>query len=144
MATSNEDLIPPLTKIAVALNLSSSDSFSETGFPLCAMQAKAKIAVISQIAALTLVLGGLVILSRRNLRKLARTKRSSGSGRQCPFRLGPPNRCRSQVAEARSISSEGQAPFAVIVGCSDSRVSPEIVFDQGIGDLFVVGPREKW
>lgn len=32
----------------------------------------------------------------------------------------------------------GQNPFAVIVGCSDSRVGPEIVFDQGLGDLFVV------
>jgi carbonic anhydrase len=31
-----------------------------------------------------------------------------------------------------------QNPFAVIVGCSDSRVPPEIVFDQGLGDLFVV------
>ena len=31
----------------------------------------------------------------------------------------------------------GQRPFAVILGCSDSRVSPEIVFDQGLGDLFV-------
>jgi carbonic anhydrase len=33
--------------------------------------------------------------------------------------------------------SEGQAPFATIVGCSDSRVSGEILFDQGFGDLFV-------
>lgn len=31
-----------------------------------------------------------------------------------------------------------QQPFAVIVGCSDSRVPPEIVFDQGVGSLFVV------
>lgn len=31
-----------------------------------------------------------------------------------------------------------QMPFAVIVGCADSRVAPEIIFDQGIGDLFVV------
>ena len=31
-----------------------------------------------------------------------------------------------------------QTPFAVVVGCSDSRVCPEILFDQGIGDLFVV------
>lgn len=33
---------------------------------------------------------------------------------------------------------EGQAPFAVILGCSDSRVPVEIVFDQGMGDLFVI------
>lgn len=32
----------------------------------------------------------------------------------------------------------GQTPFAVVVSCSDSRVSPEIIFDEGIGDLFVV------
>jgi carbonic anhydrase len=31
-----------------------------------------------------------------------------------------------------------QAPEAVIVGCSDSRVPPEILFDQGVGDLFVI------
>jgi carbonic anhydrase len=35
-------------------------------------------------------------------------------------------------------SAEGQAPLAVIVGCADSRVAPELLFDQGIGDLFVV------
>lgn len=32
----------------------------------------------------------------------------------------------------------GQQPFAIILGCSDSRVRPEIVFDQDLGDLFVV------
>ena len=32
----------------------------------------------------------------------------------------------------------GQSPMAVILGCADSRVAPEILFDQGIGDLFVV------
>ncbi len=35
-------------------------------------------------------------------------------------------------------SAKGQSPFAIIVGCSDSRVVPETLFDQGIGDLFVV------
>ena len=34
--------------------------------------------------------------------------------------------------------AEGQNPTAIIVGCADSRVSPEILFDQGVGDLFVV------
>jgi carbonic anhydrase len=33
---------------------------------------------------------------------------------------------------------KGQHPFAIIVGCSDSRVPPEVVFDQGVGDLFVI------
>ena len=32
----------------------------------------------------------------------------------------------------------GQEPFAIILGCSDARVPAEIVFDQGLGDLFVV------
>ena len=34
--------------------------------------------------------------------------------------------------------AQGQAPLAIIVGCADSRVSPELVFDQGVGELFVV------
>jgi carbonic anhydrase len=34
--------------------------------------------------------------------------------------------------------AEGQAPLAIIVGCADSRVSPELIFDQGVGDLFVM------
>lgn len=34
--------------------------------------------------------------------------------------------------------AQGQAPFAVVFGCSDSRVPPELVFDRGLGDLFVV------
>jgi carbonic anhydrase len=33
---------------------------------------------------------------------------------------------------------EAQSPFAIILGCSDSRVPAEIVFDQGLGDLFVI------
>ena len=32
----------------------------------------------------------------------------------------------------------GQHPFAIILGCADSRVPPEIIFDQGLGDLFVI------
>ncbi|MEO3748393.1 carbonic anhydrase [Plantactinospora sp. B5E13] len=32
--------------------------------------------------------------------------------------------------------ADGQDPFAIIVGCADSRVSPEVLFDQGLGDLF--------
>jgi carbonic anhydrase len=38
----------------------------------------------------------------------------------------------------RARKVESQSPFAVILGCSDSRVPCELVFDQGIGDLFVI------
>jgi carbonic anhydrase len=42
-------------------------------------------------------------------------------------------------SRARRIElASGQAPFAAILGCSDSRVPVEIVFDQGLGDLFVI------
>jgi carbonic anhydrase len=34
--------------------------------------------------------------------------------------------------------TRGQEPFAIILGCSDSRVPAEIIFDQGLGDLFVI------
>jgi carbonic anhydrase len=43
------------------------------------------------------------------------------------------------TSEARRSSlTSGQEPFAIILGCSDSRVPAEIVFDQGLGDLFVI------
>jgi carbonic anhydrase len=38
----------------------------------------------------------------------------------------------------RTALADGQEPFAIILGCSDSRVPAEIVFDQGLGDLFVI------
>ena len=41
-------------------------------------------------------------------------------------------------SKRRAELAGGQAPFAVILSCSDSRVPPELIFDQGLGDLFVV------
>lgn len=40
--------------------------------------------------------------------------------------------------ERRQSLTEGQFPYAVIVTCSDSRVVPEVIFDEGLGDLFVI------
>src|SRR5258708_23306286 len=42
------------------------------------------------------------------------------------------------VAARRAETAQSQHPFAIILGCADSRTSPEIIFDQNIGDLFVV------
>lgn len=39
---------------------------------------------------------------------------------------------------SRAQHAAGQAPFAVILGCADSRTPPELIFDQGIGNLFIV------
>jgi carbonic anhydrase len=44
----------------------------------------------------------------------------------------------SVTGTRRSEVAAGQQPFAIILGCSDSRVPAEIVFDQGLGDLFVI------
>jgi carbonic anhydrase len=45
-----------------------------------------------------------------------------------------PNQSMARVDE----TAKAQHPFAIVVSCSDSRVPPEVLFDQGIGDLFVV------
>ncbi len=45
-----------------------------------------------------------------------------------------PHQGKSRVQETQN----AQHPFAVVVSCSDSRVSPEIIFDEGIGDLFAI------
>lgn len=43
-----------------------------------------------------------------------------------------------QNATYRAKLIEGQHPWAIMLGCPDSRVPPEIIFDQGLGDLFVI------
>jgi carbonic anhydrase len=48
----------------------------------------------------------------------------------------PINQGRDSVRRAEV--AEKQSPFAVILGCADSRVPPEVLFDEGIGDLFLV------
>lgn len=41
-------------------------------------------------------------------------------------------------ARRRELNEQGQHPYAVILGCSDSRVPPELIFDEGLGGLFVI------
>jgi carbonic anhydrase len=46
--------------------------------------------------------------------------------------------CFNKQEDRRKALMDNQKPFAIILGCSDSRVPPEILFDQGIGDLFII------
>lgn len=48
------------------------------------------------------------------------------------------NRTPVDLSGQRALSAHGQRPGAMVLGCADSRVPPEIVFDRGIGELFVV------
>jgi carbonic anhydrase len=52
------------------------------------------------------------------------------------FVAGHPIHCNPQTQV--KLTAAGQAPFAAVLGCMDSRVSPELVFDQRIGDIFAV------
>jgi carbonic anhydrase len=61
-------------------------------------------------------------------------KLQDGNRRFVEDRLSHPNRSPERRAEITS----GQNPFAQVLSCSDSRVVPEILFDTGIGDLFVL------
>ena len=45
---------------------------------------------------------------------------------------------RQQTIPVRAALVKGQAPFASLLSCADSRTTPEIIFNQGLGDLFVV------
>src|SRR5437899_6344462 len=62
------------------------------------------------------------------------SKLKEGNGRYTNGNLQHPG----QTAERRTELAKTQHPFAAVVSCSDSRVPPEIVFDQGLGDLFIV------
>jgi carbonic anhydrase len=63
----------------------------------------------------------------------ALTMLMEGNQRFWERRQKSPNRDQARLTEV----AESQAPFAAILGCADSRVPAEIVFDQGLGDLFV-------
>src|SRR5512145_1420626 len=71
-----------------------------------------------------------MIPAREALALLREGNRRFVANRSTAAALGNPARRAALVA--------GQAPFAIVLGCSDSRVPAELVFDQGFGDLFVI------
>jgi carbonic anhydrase len=71
-----------------------------------------------------------MITALEALARLREGNRRFVAGEHAISEVSSPSRRDSLVA--------GQAPFAIILGCSDSRVPAEIVFHQGLGDLFVI------
>jgi carbonic anhydrase len=61
-------------------------------------------------------------------------KLMDGNARFASGNLTHPDQSADRLSELVS----GQHPFAVVVGCSDSRIPPEVIFDQGLGDIFVI------
>lgn len=53
------------------------------------------------------------------------------------FATGAPLHPDESTRHRKEVAT-GQHPFAVVIACSDSRLSPELIFDQGLGDLFVI------
>jgi carbonic anhydrase len=77
----------------------------------------------------------MVVSSRRpDTPQAALAELIAGNGRFVSGRPEHPN----QDAEHRAVVAAGQAPFALVFGCSDSRLAAEIIFDRGLGDLFMV------
>lgn len=70
-----------------------------------------------------------IVANNEHLRRLI-----EGNKRYMASHLEHPD----QTSERRFELKHGQHPFAIILGCSDSRVPPEVLFDQGLGDLYVV------
>ena len=66
--------------------------------------------------------------------ELALQKLMEGNLRYAEGNASHPHQSPEQRAELIS----GQQPFAVILGCSDSQIPPELIFDQGLGDVFVI------
>ena len=54
------------------------------------------------------------------------------------FVAGWPNHPDQSARRRREIAGQKQQPFAAVLACADSRVPPEIIFDEGLGNLFVV------
>jgi carbonic anhydrase len=71
-----------------------------------------------------------LITALEALRRLREGNRRFAAGARSAERLSSLTRRAELVT--------GQEPFAIVLGCSDSRVPAEIVFDQGLGDLFVI------
>ena len=96
-----------------------------------------KIALMVAVAALTLISASITIADQEATSVSASEAMRlilDGNQRFIAGKLEHPN----QEPARRDLIAKGQHPFASILTCSDSRTAPEILFDRGIGDIFVV------
>jgi carbonic anhydrase len=91
--------------------------------------------LIHIILLIHLIFKGIVAYGQAKISpQVALNKLKEGNKR---FVSGQSIKPRQDAKRIKEVST-GQNPFAIIVGCSDSRVPNEIIFDQGLGDLFIV------
>lgn len=101
-----------------------------------------KVSGVGAIAATSLNLGGILSATEARADESPRPQNADealkalmeGNKRFVSEQKKGPRRTIERVKKVAS----GQNPFVAILACADSRVAPEIIFDQGIGDLFVV------
>jgi len=106
------------------------------GFPICYSTMKRNLCAL--ILLTTFALSGWTMAADPTTPSVpadeALSRLKAGNERFAQSKVSP----GQPVAERRAATAQSQHPFAIIVGCADSRTSPEIIFDQSIGDLFVV------
>lgn len=95
---------------------------------------KKTLTLIALVVSLCLALSVLAAEKSTVTAEAAQKMLQDGNQRFLQAKYENPHRGEARIKEV----AKGQKPFAVIVGCSDSRVPPEVVFDQGLGDPFIV------
>jgi carbonic anhydrase len=93
-----------------------------------------KLLLISSFAAISMAALALDPTPKSVAPKVALERLANGNARFVAGKAVHPD----QSVKRRTESAKGQAPFASVLSCADSRLSPELIFDQGIGNLFVV------
>ena len=96
---------------------------------------------MNKMLSIILAMSSIVILECNSLEKAnfhpstnALERMQLGNNRFAHHHMRHPDQSATRIKE----TSTAQHPYAVVLTCSDSRVSPEIIFDEGIGDLFVI------
>jgi carbonic anhydrase len=101
------------------------------------MRKNKAIAIFLTLVLICVIVAGVLVMKERRsiaiLDSMGLLKR--GNERFEEMKMTYPNQ---SAARRDAVASEGQKPFATVLSCSDSRVPVELIFDRGIGDIFVI------